>query len=158
MINLEFVSNVEITLSVDKILSENILYKPVRRGKYISLILSNEVREYKDSIKICCKESDFYDYISYLKSSYDNLVVKSKYTFLLPITSFFTKGGDLGRNDVTNMVKSVEDTILGEVIDDRYVIENTVVKSPILGDISYIVANFEFYQFSTDNNISLLKL
>lgn len=158
MTNLEFVSSAEISFSVTKILSENILYKPVKRGKYISLILSNEVREYKESIKSCCEETDFYDYVSQLKSSHNNLVIKSKYIFLLPVHLFFTQGGDLGRNDVTNMVKSVEDTILGEVIDDRYVIENTVVKSPILGDVPYIVANFEFYQFSTDTNIKMLNL
>lgn len=148
MFNLTFVDSAEISFEVSKILSENILYRPVNRGKYVSLILSSEVRKYKENLKYCCEVSEFYDFVTNLKEKYVNLAVKSLYEFLIPFTSYFTKQGDLSKNDVTNMVKSVEDTILGEVIDDRYVIESMVRKSPILDSSSYITVSFEFYQFN----------
>lgn len=155
MFDIEFLSCVEVTISVDKVLSENFSYKPVNRGRYVSLILSNEARDYKETIKTQCEDSDFHDYVKCLNEGCPNIVIKSSYEFLIPFKSFFTQEGDLTRCDVTNMVKSVEDSILGEVIDDKYVIENTVRKSPVMGDYYYIVASYMFYKFFPSKNLNL---
>jgi len=160
MFNIKFISCAEIWFEVEKVLSENILYRPFNRGKYTSLILSSKARMYKDHLKVCCEESDFHDHVSNILQSHGSVVIKSYYNFLLPLHLFFTKTGDITKCDVTNMVKPVEDSVIGCIIDDRYVIENVVKKTPILGEKSFIVIDFEFYQFSpaevSDNLITLL--
>lgn len=155
MFDVEFISCVEVKISVDRVLSENFSYRPVSRGRYVSLILSNEARTYKELIKSQCEDSDFHDYVRSLRDTHPDIIVKSSYEFLIPFHSFFTKAGDLTRCDVTNMVKTVEDSMIGEVLDDRYVVENVVKKSPVLGISYYINACYMFYKFFPSNNLEL---
>ena len=146
MISLEFIKNLTIYLEVDKILSENFLYRPTRSKFSSYLRLDNKVREYKEFLELQCEESGFHDDLRELLESYKNqLAIVSRYWFFIPESDFFTQENVIGPQDVTNMLKAVEDSILGKVIDDRYVLQTTIMKMPYDKNWSTIVADFDFY-------------
>jgi hypothetical protein len=140
---LEFITVAECTLQVEKILSENFLYRPWHNR----LVLSNEVRSYKKTLSGSCEECGFHEFLSDLREKEPNLAIKAEYDFNLPLKKFFTSTGDFSGCDVTNMIKAVEDSILGEVIDDKYVIESIVRKNPTLEDVYTIRASFNFFRY-----------
>jgi hypothetical protein len=134
----------ECSLQVDKILSENYLYRPWNRR----LVLSSEVRAYKSNIEELCDDNGFYEFLRELTDRYPNLVLKSEYNFNVPARHFFFSSGDVSGMDLTNMVKAVEDSLLGGIIDDKYVIETLLRKNPSRLDFYSIVANFQFFKYS----------
>jgi hypothetical protein len=146
---LEFITDVSIILEVEKILSENFLYRPSRgKGGRPYLRLDETVRAYKEQIKENCEVSGFHEQLTEIVNSNKNIAVISKYSFFLPVSEFFFKDGRIGKSDVTNMLKAVEDSVLGTVIDDSNVLQNTIVKAPHDKVFSIIVAEFEFYNYA----------
>jgi hypothetical protein len=155
LLDLNFITSTQIIVPVKKILSENILYRPTMvfgkgTGKRKMFFrIDNDVREYKDHVKEICESSDFHDHLQEIRDTHQNLAIVSSYIFMIPFDKFFVpKSEDFSRLDVTNMVKAVEDTILGEVIDDKYVLESTVKKVPVMSTDYTIEAIFDFYQYS----------
>jgi Holliday junction resolvase RusA-like endonuclease len=155
LLDLTFITSAQIIVPVKKILSENILYRPTMvygkgTGKRKMFFrIDNEVREYKEHVKNVCETSDFHEHLTEIRDKYQNLAIVSSYTFMIPFDKFFvSRSDDFSRLDVTNMVKAVEDTILGEVIDDKYVLENTVKKIPVMSTNYTIEATFEFYSYA----------
>ena len=155
LLDLSFITSAQIIIPVKKILSENILYRPtVVYGKgtgkrKMFFHIDNDVREYKDNIKEVCESSDFHTFLKEIKEAHQNLVIVASYLFKIPFEKFFVSHTeDFSRLDVTNMVKAVEDSVLGEVIDDKYVLESTVKKAPMISGGYVIEASFEFYDYN----------
>jgi hypothetical protein len=153
LLDLTFITSAQIIVPVKKILSENILYRPTMGrkggGRRMFFRLDTDVREYKDHVKDVCETSDFHEHLTEIRDKHPSLAVVSTYIFMIPFEKFFiSKSDDFSRLDVTNMVKAVEDTILGEVIDDKYVLENTVKKIPVMSNNYTIEAIFHFYDYT----------
>lgn len=146
---IKYITSSTVTIPVEKILSENFLYRPSRgKGGHAYLRLDENVRAYKDYLKQECEESGFHDLLSEIKSKFgDSIIIVSYYTFYLPESEFFLQDGRIGRSDVTNMLKAVEDSILGEVIDDRQVVQTLIRKCPTENNRSVISATYYFYYF-----------
>lgn len=145
---LEFISNIAVVFEVEKVLSENFLYRPTRgKGGRPFLRLDESVRAYKETLKDSCESTGFHEYLTELQNCYINIAVISKYTFFIPEKEFFFQDGRIGRADVTNMLKAVEDTVLGTIIDDSNVLQTTILKSPYEYEFSTIVAEFDFFQY-----------
>jgi hypothetical protein len=140
---LEFITMVECTLEVEKIRSENFLYRPWNNR----LVLSNEARSYKKEITESCLSCGFHKVLTEICEKESKLVIKADYDFNIPVAKFFTKAGDLHKCDVTNMLKAVEDSILGEIIDDRYVVESTIRKNPVEDEGYSIHAVFNLFRY-----------
>jgi Holliday junction resolvase RusA-like endonuclease len=95
-----------------------------------------------------CLVCGFHKDLKKISESYPKkIAIKAEYNFNIPIKKFFTLAGDITKCDVTNMLKAVEDSILGEIIDDRYVLESVIRKNPTEDEFYSIHAAFDFYSY-----------
>ena len=148
---------INFSIQLDKILSENSLYAPsfAKRRGYSYLRLSDTAREYKGEIEgevrslISKIQMDFLFSISNI-----GIKVHADYEFCLPFWSLYNKHGMSCRKlDLTNMIKSVEDTFT-EVLrfDDKVIFKSSSTKVPLAADSekSAINCTFKIYPYALD--------
>lgn len=109
-----------------KLISTNDMYIPTSRGKTgrgAFLRRSDSLKEFQSIIDKSFEEEFFYnkDYLSRI-SSYikdNNLGLLMELKISIPYEEYLTSKGDLSRNDTSNLIKAIEDSIYKNLgIDD----------------------------------------
>lgn len=153
---------IKISLPISDIISENMLYMPRRGGK--GLLLRNEARAYKNEIKELLTPKIPSSLVEFIKLAVSKVSVNvsAKWAFFLPEEVLLTKNGWYKKNDLTNMIKAAEDSIVDCLgFDDQTIVVSESHKYPVhLDDPSFkymIRCSFDIVEISSQNYASTVN-